>query len=124
MKKMFLNISAFAGKCWRKFKEFCKWLMKKAEEIANFIADEENSAAIATITAVMSIALPLVKRIIKKPDYKNELEYQRRHIYDSSLGHHWTLRRELSSNQMIELARRKANGEPMSQILESMRVLL
>lgn len=125
MKKVIIKISAFAGKCWRKFKEFCKYLSKKVEEAVTFITNEENSEAIMTILTVVSLGSTVIKHISRKaPAYQNEREYQRLHIYDNSLGHHWALRKELTPNQMMELDRRKRAGESYGQILESMRVLL
>ncbi len=124
MKKIVFNISEFAGKCWRKFKEFCKWLSKKAGEVKDFLMDEENAKAIQFIVTTLSFASIIVKHFTKAPTYKNEMAYQQRNIYDSSLGYYCPLRKKLSPDQLTEIAMRKRDGEPMGQILESMRVLL
>lgn len=86
--------------------------------------DEENAKAIQFIVTTLSFASIIVKHFTKAPTYKNEMAYQQRNIYDSSLGYYCPLRKKLSPDQLTEIAMRKRDGEPMGQILESMRVLL
>lgn len=45
------------------------------------------------------------------------------YCYDRSLGHYWKLRREPTNTEWLEIDKRKANGERLSDILESMKVL-
>lgn len=45
------------------------------------------------------------------------------YCYDRSLGHYWQLKRKLSNKEWIEIDKRKANGERLSDILSAMNVL-
>lgn len=45
------------------------------------------------------------------------------YCYDRSLGHYWKLRREVSNDEWLAIDKRKANGERLADILESMKVL-
>lgn len=45
------------------------------------------------------------------------------YCYDPSLGHYWSLNRELSNQEWLEIDRRRKKGERYADILASMRVL-
>ena len=110
----------FIKKCWKKFVDGCKWIVKQIKDVAEWCL--ENQEVVYVIGAVFSIISWSVKKF-HKSSAQRELDYQRTHIYDYSIGHHWTLRRELTSNEMWELTQRKSNGEQLGEILQSMKVL-
>lgn len=64
-----------------------------------------------------------IHSIDKKIDLKKEQDLQDLYVYDHSLGMYHKLRRPLSSNEKIEIDRRRQNGESKLQILASMGVL-
>lgn len=64
-----------------------------------------------------------VKAGVKHRQIKEQEDVKNLYCYDRSLGHYWKLRRELRNDEWIEIDRRKQNGERLSDILYSMRVL-
>ena len=65
----------------------------------------------------------LGKSAIKHKQVKEAEDIKNLYCYDRSLGHYWKLRRELRNDEWIEIDRRKQQGERLSDILFSMRVL-
>lgn len=63
------------------------------------------------------------KAAIKHKNIKDQENVKNLYCYDRSLGHYWKLRRELRNDEWIEIDRRKMQGERLSDILYSMRVL-
>ena len=120
MKKLWEKIKNFAKKAWIKCKKFCKKAEKKIVEAAEWITKHPEAVYIFSIVA--SIGMAGVKKF-RKTAAEREREYQRTRIYDYSLGHHWILKRELTTSEMKEYERRKDHGENVGDILESMRVL-
>ena len=120
MKKLWSKIKNLAKQAWRKIRHFFKKVEKGVVEAAEWIVKHPETVYVAS--AVTSLGIAGIKKLGKSRVQK-EQDYQRTHIYDYSIGHHWTLRRELTSNEMRELSRRKDNGEPLADILDSMRVL-
>ena len=103
-----------------KIKKLCKKAVKLIEETAEWITEHPEAVYIGG--AVISLGTAGFKAL-RKTNIQKEQEFQRTHIYDYSLGHHWTLRRDLSKSEMLEYKRRKESGESIGDILESMRVL-
>lgn len=120
MKKLWNKIKYWAKCAWKKIKQFAKKVEKAIVEAAEWITQHPEAVYIGG--TVISLGTAGIKKFGKSRVQK-EQEYQRTHIYDYSIGHHWTLRRELTSNEMRELSRRKDNGEALADILDSMRVL-
>ena len=57
-------------------------------------------------------------------DISNSVKsFKEKTIYDPYEGHHLPLTRALKSEEMVELSKRKNDGEPIKNILESMNVL-
>ena len=120
MKKLLTKLKNLAKKVWRGFVHGCKWIVKQIQNGAQWCMD--NQEVVYVVCGAASAASWVIRRF-RKNSAQREMDYQRTHIYDYSLGHHWTLRRELTSNEMWEMERRKSNGESLGDILYSMRVL-
>lgn len=120
MKKIFKKIQNFAKKCWQMIKKCAKKAVQMVEKAAQWCMDHQEIVMGASV-AIEGGAWLIRK--LKKSNTQREIDYQRTHIYDHSVGHHWTLKRELTSNEMLEYSRRKENGERTADILSSMRVL-
>lgn len=85
------------------------------------IDNKENIIVLAPI--VIGIATPIVKTVSKNVTLKRAKDVKELYCYDRSLGHYWSLKRELTNNEWITVDRRKKCGERLSDILESMKVL-
>lgn len=57
-------------------------------------------------------------RLLKKEQMLKEL-----YCYDRSMGHYWKLNRTLTANEWKKVAARKAAGETLAEILDSMHVI-
>lgn len=68
----------------------------------------------------ITTGVKVVGRIIRGRQAK---EVKDLYCYDNRLGHYWRLRRELSNAEWLEIDRRKNNGERLSDILASLKVL-
>ena len=121
MKKIFEKIKNLARKCWSKIKKLFAKAWKSIQDAAQWCLDHPESVYIISGAAAAGSAV--YKKFFYKTAAQKELEYQRRHVWDASLGHHWTLRRDLTSTEMTEMTRRRQAGESYADILESMRVL-
>lgn len=72
---------------------------------------------------VIGSATTLVKVVGKHINLSKEKEVKDLYCYDRSLGHYWSLRRELSNSEWVEIDKRKANGERLADILSELKVL-
>ena len=79
--------------------------------------------AIAIGSAIFAGGKYCAKAAVKQKQIKAQEDVKNLYCYDRSLGHYWKLRRELRNDEWIEIDRRKQNGERLSDILFSMRVL-
>ena len=52
-----------------------------------------------------------------------EKELKDTYIYDRSMGHYWKCRKKPTTEQYLEIERRKANGEGLGTILTDMKLL-
>ena len=120
MKKLWSRIKNLAKKAWKKIKAGCKKVGEALVEAAEWMTAHPEAVLLGT--SAMSLGVSGFKAI-RKNKVQKEQDYQRTHIYDYSLGHHWTLRRELNTTEMKEFSKRKESGESVGDILESMRVL-
>ena len=120
MKKLWNKIKNLAKKAWTMIKKACKKLYEVMVETAEWATKHPEAVLLAT--SAMSLGVSGFKAL-RKTKVQKEQDYQRTHIYDYSLGHHWTLRRELNTTEMKEFSKRRASGESVCDILESMRVL-
>lgn len=84
---------------------------------------ENPEATIAIGSFILAGGKYLGKAAIKRSNIKAEENVKNLYCYDRSLGHYWKLRRELRNDEWLEIDKRKQNGERLSDILASMRVL-
>ena len=68
--------------------------------------------------------------IVMWSEVKNKIEFGQfkfrandTYIYDRSMGHYWKCRKKPTTEQYLEIERRKANGEGLGTILTDMRLL-
>ena len=120
MKELWKKTKRLAKKAWMYFEKACKFIVKKVIEAAEWCT--KHPEVVTVLCGAASGADWIIKKI-RKTSTEREQDYQRTHIYDHSLGHHWTLKREMTSNEMYEYGRRLQNGENIGDILRSMRVL-
>ena len=104
---------------WEAFKKKAK---EKYEE-AKVWCGEHKEVFVGVAAAVVSGVFEVVKIAAKADARSEEKELKELYIYDRSMGHYWKLRRKLTNAEYRELERRRAEGESMGEILESMRVL-
>ena len=84
----------------------------------------DNKEAIIVLTPiVVGVATPIVKSVNKHITLNKAKDLKNLYCYDRSLGHYWSLRRELTNNEWITIDRRKKCGERLADILADMRVL-
>ena len=121
MKKLWKKVKRLCRKFVEKLQDSCIWVVRTIKALINWCT--KNQEVVYVIVGAVSIGSSIYKKYFYKTAAERELEYQRKHIYDYSLGHHWTLRRELTANEMMEMEERKRNGESMGDILQRMRVL-
>lgn len=84
---------------------------------------ENPEMAVAFGSMIFAGGKYLGKAAIKHQQVKEQEDVKNLYCYDRSLGHYWKLRRELRNDEWIEIDRRKQQGERLSDILYSMRVL-
>lgn len=85
------------------------------------IDNKETVMVLAPI--VIGIATPIVKMVSKNITLKKAKDVKELYCYDRSLGHYWSLKRELTNNEWITIDRRRKCGERLADILDSMKVL-
>lgn len=78
---------------------------------------------IAIASIVGSVGGFVIKNATKEHRLKKEQKLKENYVYDRRLGHYWELERKLSSAEWIEIDKRRANGERMSDILVDLDVL-
>ncbi len=80
-----------------------------------------------TLIVVTPIALATIGTLLKVTGKHINLRKQEKvknlYVYDNRLGHYWSLKRELTSREWLEIDDRKAKGEKLSDILDQFRVL-
>lgn len=109
---------------WERFKFRCK---KKKDKFINWVRYNPQEVAIGG--SILIVVGDKVIRTIKKfkdlQPTQAELDrrWQETHVYDRSLGMHFTLRRPMTPSEQIAFARRKQQGELTGDILDSMKLL-
>lgn len=83
-----------------------------------------NKEAVITLTPIVVSGVTTVAKVVgKHVNLRKQESVKNLYCYDRSLGHYWSLRRELTNNEWLEVDRRKKRGERLSDILSDMRVL-
>lgn len=84
----------------------------------------QNRETLITLTPVIIGGLTTVTKVVGKHVNLHKQETVKNlYCYDRSLRHYWSLRRELTNKEWLEIDRRKKNGERLADILAEMRVL-
>ena len=95
------------------------------QNTAEFVVKNKEAIAV-TVPAVLG-TIKVVDKTVNKIERKREIKAMQnlhdRMIYDRSLGMYWECKHNLSPNKRLEIEARKRNGEPMGQILKSMRLI-
>ena len=100
-----------------------KWkLSQKIENGKNFIIDNKETI-IVLAPIVIGAVTPIIKSVNKHITLNKTKDLKNLYCYDRSLGHYWSLRRELTNQEWLTVDRRKKCGERLSDILADMRVL-
>ena len=84
----------------------------------------KNKSWVDPTASAFLVVLPFIIRSTgKRVNLAKEQQLKDLYIYDRSHGHYWELRRKLSTQELLEIDRRKDKGESLVDILETMRVL-
>lgn len=120
--KNWKEIKAEANAKWTGFTIRAK---TKAREIYEWYrSNPEEAAALASIGIVSLTAVGrTAKYVDRKIALKKEQDLKDLYVYDRSLGIYHELRRKLKPSEVRQIDARRANGESMTQILSSMRLL-
>lgn len=83
-----------------------------------------NKETIVTYAPIVIPGVITVTKVVgRRINLRKQESIKNLYCYDRSLGHYWSLRRELSNQEWLEVDRRKRNGERLSDILADLRVL-
>lgn len=100
-----------------------KWkAMRKTNEIKSWCKENPESAIVIFSSAAGVIGY-FGKAAIKHVNLNKQEQIKTHYCYDRSLGHYWSLKRELTNREWLEIDKRKRDGEKMADILDSMKVL-
>lgn len=84
---------------------------------------EHPMETIAFATAATPVALRCINSIIRVRQVSKERRFDNRHEYDNRTSEHWYARKNISTNQRLEIERRYNNGESKGAIMRSMGLL-
>lgn len=107
--------TGFTIKARVKVREAFEWTKENKEIVIGVL--------VPTTIAVVKTVTGITKSIDRKIDLKKEQDLKDLYIYDRSLGCYHELNHRLSSNEALEIDRRRSDGESMVHILDSMRLL-
>lgn len=83
-----------------------------------------NKEVIIVLAPVAFASLKTITKVVgKNVNLRKEESIKKLYCYDRSLGHYWSLKRELRNSEWASIEKRKQNGESLSGILASMNVL-
>lgn len=102
-------------------REFRSKVNKSFRDGKDWVID--NKEMIIYNPIVVGIATPIIKAVSKNITLGKAKDLKELYCYDRSLGHYWSLRRELTNQEWLTVDRRKKCGERLADILADMRVL-
>lgn len=105
-----------------RFKLFKRKLDTKWRETKRWASDNKEMLTLV-VPVVIGVAATIVKVAGRHHNLAKQEAVKNLYCYDRSLGHYWSLRRELTNNEWLEIDRRKKNGERLSDILKELNVL-
>ena len=101
---------------------FKRTLNTKWREAKQWASDNKEVLAVV-VPAVIGGAATIAKVAGRHHNLQKQEAVKNLYCYDRSLGHYWSLRRELSNVEWREIDKRKKNGERLSDILKELNVL-
>ena len=103
----------------RELKEKFKFKLQQGKEWVG-----RNKNTIIALAPVTIAGLTTITKVVGKHwNLRKQKMVKDLYCYDRSLGHYWSLKRELTNKEWLEIDRRKADGERLADILAEMRVL-
>ena len=96
-------------------------IKRKTKQGLEFI--KENPGSIPIICTAIGGVTRVTSKAISSRATTKEIEFRQRTIYDRSLGRYVELKRPLTTRQAIEIEERRASGEKLHMILDSMNLL-
>lgn len=97
------------------------WLKNKVNNFWDWCSNNQES--IMFFTPVVIGAFTTVTTVVGKNLKRRREEKEKNLFYDRSLGRYWTLKRKLNNSELLEIDKRKSNGERLANILENLKVL-
>ena len=113
----------------RTFKEKVNAGLEKAKETGKKAVTvmRENTDVIILVMPVVCTVIggttKIATKMIQQHNINKEIDFRQRTIYDRSLGRYIELRKPLTTRQAIIIEERRANGERLTSILDSMGLL-
>ena len=104
---------------WEQFKAKVKDKKDRTVDWCKEHTEEAVTLACITVGGIYKIS----KELYKRNQIKQERALKDNYIYDRSMGHYWKCRRKPSTNEYLEIERRKNAGESLGSILTSMKLL-
>lgn len=106
---------------WEKFKH--KWWKRKEKTKQWFNEDPRRLLMAGSVVVVGGKKCIDGIKALKPTQAELDRRWQEVHIYDHSLGMHYTLKRPMSGTEQIEFSQRKKRGELTGDILRDMNLL-
>jgi hypothetical protein len=119
--KNIIDIEVQYDSKWEKFKH--TWWKRKEKAKQWFTEDPRRVLAVGSICVVAAKKVKDIFVAIKPTQAELDRRWQEVHIYDHSLGMHYTLKRPMTGNEQIEFSQRKKRGELTGDILRDMNLL-
>lgn len=84
---------------------------------------ETITLAAPVVLGVFGGATKFARSLIRRSTVNREQRWKDTHFYDRSLGYYVKVRRKPTNNELTTISRRKKQGEKLTDILDSMRLL-
>ena len=107
------------AKVWRW--ELDNWAYRQEEKAKRFWNEHKEEIIVLGPILVVSTE-KLIRSARRRQNLKEEKYLKENYVYDRSRGCYIELRRKLTNRELLELDRRRRNGESLIEILSSMRV--
>ena len=100
-----------------------KWRLKQKIRDGKEWVIANKGVIITLAPVVIGGVTTIVKVVGRHVNLRKQESVKNLYCYDRSLGHYWSLRRELTNEEWIAIDRRKKNGERLADILDELKVL-
>ena len=121
IRKDYIDMEVHYDNKWEKFKHET-W--KRKEKVKNWFKQDPRRMMMAgSIVVVGGKKVIDLLKDMKPTQAELDRKWQEVHIYDHSLGMHYTLKRPMSGTEQIEFSQRKKRGELTGDILRDMKLL-